>query len=151
MANFNDSFTQIYYHDSFIKTGITITTENVILSNSSESDIGDNITNKNYFVNDYGNYTYYDYEPPVIPLLKQPPHLIALYSIAYGLVFIFGLIGNSSVIAVIIKEPSMRNVTNYFILNLSVADMLVTLLVVPITLLSNLFTGWLHLFYNYFY
>lgn len=78
------------------------------------------------------------------PLVKQPPHMIAVYSIAYGLVFLFGLLGNSFVIAVIIKDPGMRNVTNYFILNMAVADVLVALLVVPITLMANIFTGRLH-------
>jgi hypothetical protein len=43
--------------------------------------------------------------------------------------------------AVIIKDPGMRNVTNYFILNMAVADMLVTLLCVPMTLLANIITG----------
>lgn len=89
-------------------------------------------------------YDYYSYNSTLkeIGLVKQPPHLIAVYSIAYGLVFIFGLLGNSFVIAVIIKDPGMRNVTNYFILNMAVADILVALLVVPITLLGNIFTGW---------
>ncbi|XP_045213880.1 neuropeptide SIFamide receptor-like isoform X2 [Mercenaria mercenaria] len=88
----------------------------------------------------YGNYSFNEMSD--IPLVKQPPHLIAVYAIAYGLVFIFGLIGNSFVIAVIIKDPSMRNVTNYFILNMAVADILVAILCVPITLLANIFTGW---------
>lgn len=81
------------------------------------------------------------YETSAIPLVKQPAYLIAVYSVAYGLVFLAGLIGNGFVIAVIYKDPSMRNVTNYFILNLAVADILVTFLCVPITLLTNIFTG----------
>lgn len=94
-----------------------------------------------------GNFSFE--ESPGIPLVKQPAHLIAVYSIAYGLVFIFGLIGNSFVIAVIFKDPSMRNVTNYFILNLAVADIFVAILCVPITLLANIFTGKLEFFYPF--
>lgn len=88
------------------------------------------------FYENNGNFTYVDF-----PLVKQPPHLIVLYAIAYGLVIIFGLLGNSFVIAVIIKDPSMRNVTNYFILNMAVADIVLALLCVPFTLLGNIFTG----------
>jgi hypothetical protein len=90
------------------------------------------------------NYNYEnisEYEILDFPFLKQPPHLVVVYVLAYCVVFLFGLIGNSLVMAVIIKDPGMRNVTNYFILNMAVADMLVTLLCVPMTLLANIITG----------
>lgn len=77
----------------------------------------------------------------VYPLIKQPVHMIIVISIAYGLVFVFGLIGNSFVIALIYKDPSMRNVTNYFILNMAVADILVAVLCVPFTMLGNIYSG----------
>ena len=76
-----------------------------------------------------------------VPLVRQPVHMIVIFSIAYGLVFIFAVIGNILVIAVILKDPTMRNVTNYFILNLAVADILVAFFVLPITLLANIFSG----------
>ncbi|KAL4240794.1 Neuropeptide FF receptor 2 [Mactra antiquata] len=76
-----------------------------------------------------------------VPLIKQPVHMIIVISIAYGLVFIFGLVGNSFVIALIYKDPSMRNVTNYFILNMAVADILVAVFCVPVTLLGNIYSG----------
>jgi hypothetical protein len=85
-----------------------------------------NHTRGNYNdVND--NMTQMEYE-----LLKQPPPMILVYALVYGLVFVFGLLGN---------EPSMRNVTNYFILNMAVADLMVVLLCVPITFLLSIFTG----------
>ena len=76
-----------------------------------------------------------------IPLVQHTTHMIIIYSIAYGLIFIFGVIGNGLVIAVMYKDPRMRNVTNYFILNMAIADILVAFLIVPITLLANLFSG----------
>lgn len=76
-----------------------------------------------------------------VPLIKQPLHILVLYSLAYGLVFFLGLVGNGFVITVIYKDPSMRNVTNYFILNLAVADLLVVFVCVPITLMGSIFTG----------
>ncbi|XP_052268259.1 neuropeptide SIFamide receptor-like [Dreissena polymorpha] len=83
------------------------------------------------------NMTQNEYE-----LLKQPSYMIVLYALMYGLVFVFGLLGNTFVIAVIYKEPSMHNVTNYFILNMAVADLMVVLFCVPITFLGSIFTGW---------
>ena len=77
-------------------------------------------------------------------LIKQPVHMIAIYSLAYGIVFLLGLIGNSLVVSVVYRNPRMHNVTNYFIVNLAIADMLVCLLCLPITLLSNLFSGKSH-------
>lgn len=85
----------------------------------------------------WGNESYtFEYD-----LLKQPPSLLAIYCIAYGLVFIIALLGNGLVLALVIREPSMRNVTNYFIVNLAVADYFVTLIIVPMTLLNSIFSG----------
>ncbi|XP_060602876.1 neuropeptide SIFamide receptor-like isoform X2 [Ruditapes philippinarum] len=77
-----------------------------------------------------------------VPLIKQPEHMIIVYCVSYVLVFVIGLIGNSFVIAVIYKDPSMRNVTNYFILNMSVADIIIAVFCVPFTLLGNIYSGW---------
>jgi len=57
------------------------------------------------------------------------------------LVFITALFGNGLVLALVIREPSMRNVTNYFIVNLAAADYLVALIIVPMTLLNSIFSG----------
>lgn len=58
---------------------------------------------------------------------------------AYVIVFIVGLIGNSFVIAVVLRSPRMRTVTNYFIVNLAIADILVIVFCLPATLMSNIF------------
>lgn len=62
----------------------------------------------------------------------------AVYCIAYVLVFVVGLIGNSFVIAVVYRSPRMRTVTNFFIVNLAVADILVIVFCLPATLMSNI-------------
>lgn len=62
-----------------------------------------------------------------------------LYCVAYCIVFIVGLVGNSFVISVVLRLPRMRTVTNYFIVNLAIADILVIIFCVPATLLSNIF------------
>uniref|UniRef100_A0A336LUR7 CSON001453 protein n=1 Tax=Culicoides sonorensis TaxID=179676 RepID=A0A336LUR7_CULSO len=62
-----------------------------------------------------------------------------VFCIAYFIVFIVGLIGNSLVIAVVFRAPRMRTVTNFFIVNLALADILVIIFCLPATLMSNIF------------
>lgn len=66
----------------------------------------------------------------------------AVYCLAYVTVFIIGLFGNSFVVAVVYRTPRMRNVTNYFIVNLALADILVLIFCLPATLLGNIFVPW---------
>lgn len=65
--------------------------------------------------------------------------MTAVYCAAYLLVFLVGLIGNCFVIAVVYRSPRMRTVTNFFIVNLAVADILVIVFCLPATLMSNIF------------
>lgn len=62
-----------------------------------------------------------------------------VYCVAYFVVFALGLIGNFFVVAVVFRSPRMRTVTNYFIVNLAVADILVVVFCLPATLMSNIF------------
>lgn len=81
-------------------------------------------------------------DAPVIPVDRLYRHSMAMsavYCVAYVLVFVVGLIGNSFVIAVVYRSPRMRTVTNFFIVNLAVADVLVIVFCLPATLLSNIF------------
>lgn len=57
---------------------------------------------------------------------------------AYTLILAIGVVGNSLVVGVVLKSPRMRTVTNLFILNLAVADLLVILFCLPPTLISNI-------------
>ena len=75
------------------------------------------------------------------PLLKQPTHMVVVLSLAYVIVLLLGVINNSLVVSVIYRNPQLRSVTNYFIANLAVADIFVCIVVLPITLLTNLLTG----------
>ena len=67
--------------------------------------------------------------------------MVVIYSLAYSLIFLLGICGNLLVISVVYRNPRMHNVTNYFIVNLAFADMSVCIVCLPITLLSNLYTG----------
>lgn len=81
--------------------------------------------------------------PAVDRLYRHSMAMSAVYCVAYVLVFVVGLIGNSFVIAVVYRSPRMRTVTNFFIVNLAVADVLVIVFCLPATLLSNIFVPWL--------
>ena len=70
--------------------------------------------------------------------------MTTIYCIAYLIVFAVGLVGNFFVIAVVLRSPRMRTVTNFFIVNLAVADILVIIFCLPATLMSNIFVRKYH-------
>ncbi|XP_069510178.1 neuropeptide Y receptor type 2-like [Ambystoma mexicanum] len=61
---------------------------------------------------------------------------------AYSLIILLGLIGNSLVIHIIVNHRSMRTVTNFFIANLALADLMVDSLCLPFTLVYTLLDEW---------
>ncbi|NP_001280539.1 RYamide receptor [Tribolium castaneum] len=67
--------------------------------------------------------------------------LSAVYSM-YAIIFVVALIGNSFVCYIVLSSPPMRTVTNFFILNLAIGDVLITLLCVPFTSVSLLMQYW---------
>ena len=64
--------------------------------------------------------------------------LIALHSV----VFLAGLIGNALVCVAVYRNHSMRTVTNYFIVNLAVADFMVILFCLPPTVVWDVTETW---------
>ncbi|XP_029599828.1 neuromedin-K receptor-like [Salmo trutta] len=52
----------------------------------------------------------------------QPVWLLALWTVAYSLVLLVSVSGNVIVIWIILAHKQMRTVTNYFLLNLALAD-----------------------------
>ena len=63
----------------------------------------------------------------------RTPFTIVLISL-YTFAFVVGLIGNSMVIMVMVKHRHMRTVTNMFLVNLSVGDLLVVIVCMPFSL-----------------
>ncbi|XP_049790142.1 neuropeptide FF receptor 2-like [Schistocerca nitens] len=64
--------------------------------------------------------------------------LIAMHS----LVFVAGLVGNALVCLAVYRNHAMRTVTNYFIVNLAVADFMVILFCLPPTVLWDVTETW---------
>lgn len=62
--------------------------------------------------------------------------------LAYSTIILLGVVGNSLVIYVVYKFKTLRTVTNFFIANLAVADLLVNTLCLPFTLVYTLLEEW---------
>nr|AGE11606.1 SIFamide receptor [Ixodes scapularis] len=96
-------------------------------------------------VQDNGSWNASDYDLYSIPSdlwMRYSPGIVAVFCLAYSVVFVMGLLGNSFVVAVVARSPRMRTVTNYFIVNLAMADILVVVFCIPATLVSNIFVPW---------
>ncbi|GBN09924.1 Neuropeptide SIFamide receptor [Araneus ventricosus] len=79
-----------------------------------------------------------EYENVTHPWYRHSPEIAAVFCVAYSLVFVLGILGNSFVVSVVMRSPRMRTVTNYFIVNLALADILVLIFCLPATLLGNI-------------
>ena len=60
----------------------------------------------------------------------------------YLVVFVVGIIGNFLVCFAVWRNHSMRTVTNYFIVNLAIADFSVILICMPPTVLGDITETW---------
>ncbi|XP_053199655.1 neuropeptide Y receptor Y2, like [Scomber japonicus] len=101
---------------------------------------------------------YHDYNaggaaPPALPTLvfegvnfpEDPIKLLSVQVVlilAYSTIIVLGVLGNSLVIYVIYRFKTLRTVTNFFIANLAVADLLVNTLCLPFTLVYTLQGEW---------
>ncbi|KAG9262062.1 neuropeptide FF receptor 1-like [Astyanax mexicanus] len=96
-----------------------------ISTNSSSSSSTSNLTSVTY-------YPYYQHSLPVAASL----------TLAYLFIFLLCMVGNGLVCLIVLENRRMRTVTNLFILNLAVSDLLVGVFCIPTTLVDNLITGW---------
>ncbi|ELV12732.1 neuropeptide Y receptor type 2 [Tupaia chinensis] len=80
-------------------------------------------------------------EPELIDSTRLVEVRVALI-LAYCSIILLGVVGNSLVIYVVIRFKSMRTVTNFFIANLALADLLVSTLCLPFTLVYTLMGEW---------
>ena len=69
------------------------------------------------------NYLAWHLGPQRLPLKNLIP-----MTIVNAVMFITGIFGNLSVCCVILRIPSMRSATNYYLFSLAVADLLILLL-----------------------
>lgn len=69
----------------------------------------------------------------------------AVKTLAYCLIILLSLAGNSVVILTVWRNISMRSVTNLFIANLAASDLLITFLGMP-NMITQLYLGWKWIF-----
>lgn len=73
---------------------------------------------------------------------KEPPWLQVLIIVTYATVSILGVGGNAVVCYIVLGHARMRTVTNYFIVNLAMADILMAVMCVNLTLYATLYMRW---------
>nr|QTW97893.1 gonadotropin-inhibitory hormone receptor 3 [Carassius auratus red var.] len=78
----------------------------------------------------------------LFPYYQHSLPTAALFTLAYLFIFLLCLMGNALVCVIVLRNRHMRTVTNIFILNLAVSDLLVGIFCIPTTLVDNLITGW---------
>ncbi|XP_076646613.1 prolactin-releasing peptide receptor [Halictus rubicundus] len=66
-----------------------------------------------------------------------------VFYIFYGVIFMLGVFGNVLVCYVVIRNRQMQTVTNLFITNLALSDVLLCVLAVPFTPLYTFLGGWI--------
>ena len=66
--------------------------------------------------------------------------LIALYVIS----FVLGLVGNILVIYIFVRTKHMRTVTNAFLVNLAVSDLMVVCVCIPFTVAYEVYKNWIY-------
>ncbi|XP_061554591.1 neuropeptide FF receptor 2 [Phycodurus eques] len=81
------------------------------------------------------NFTYVDF-------YLHRPSVAAALAASYLLIFLLCMLGNGAVCLTVLRRRSTRTVTDLFILNLAVSDLLVGIFCMPTTLADNIITGW---------
>ncbi|XP_022290640.2 RYamide receptor-like [Crassostrea virginica] len=68
--------------------------------------------------------------------------ILSLLAILYGFISMLAVIGNSLVIIVILKDKKMQSITNIFIANLALADVLIGVFSIPFQFQAALLQRW---------
>ncbi|CAK1598513.1 unnamed protein product [Parnassius mnemosyne] len=117
------------------------------LSSSCNESAASNLTCHNYFVtfydvnskeyiNDTGNYTE-EYQPFALPLWRH-----VLWTMLFSIMVVVASVGNFVVIWIVIVNKRMRSVTNYLLVNLSLADAMISTLNVTFNFTYMLNLNW---------
>lgn len=68
--------------------------------------------------------------------------ILYMFIFAYGVLIVFGTIGNCLAVSAVIRKPSMRTPRNMFIVNLAVSDLLLCVITMPVTLMELVTVYW---------
>ena len=73
---------------------------------------------------------------------SNSPIVLSIFAIIYVHIFVLGLVGNISIIFLTLKYRHLQSVQNIFILNLAISDVIVCLLSLPFTPVTNIYKTW---------
>lgn len=128
--NSNDSInlTDYYYYYNLIINGTTTTKENLLINLEYEDNDNVTISDDDYLdqIRDF-----------IFP--KTWTWVLIFF---HSIVFVIGLVGNTLVCVAVYRNHTMRTVTNYFIVNLAVADFLVILFCLPPSVIWDVTMTW---------
>lgn len=94
----------------------------------------DTYSSLSYSYSDYygGNFTHYDTDDgPIVPVI-------------FSIITIVGLLGNGCVLIVISRNKHMQTVTNFFIMNNAITDIVFLMICAPITASQFLLSDWIY-------
>ena len=91
--------------------------------------------------NDTTHDLYSDINITYVNYYLHQPQVAAIFIISYFLIFFLCMVGNTVVCFIVMRNKHMHTVTNLFILNLAISDLLVGIFCMPITLLDNIIAG----------
>ncbi|MBZ3879377.1 Neuropeptide FF receptor 2 [Sciurus carolinensis] len=105
-------------------------------SNSSEN------WNHIWSLNDTQHHLYSNTTITYVNYYLHHPQVAAIFIFSYFLIFFLCMVGNTVVCFIVIRNKHMHTITNLFILNLAISDLLIGIFCMPITLLDNIIAGW---------
>ena len=73
---------------------------------------------------------------------EEPLWLQVVFAIIFAIITVLGLGGNAIVCYIVLGNARMRTVTNYFVVNLAVGDMLMATMCVNFTFYSTMYEFW---------
>jgi hypocretin (orexin) receptor 2 len=86
------------------------------------------------------SFSFDDYSEPVFDSTIQFYEVI-LILIAF-IIFVVGILGNILVVFVVMSNSHMRTITNMFIVNLAIGDLMVTIICLPPSILTDVTGNW---------
>ncbi|CAN7986336.1 unnamed protein product [Ixodes hexagonus] len=102
-----------------------------------------------YQPQDYANFSIFPSAPPPLgvgvssgTLYQVPVGFIVLLSLFYGLISLVAVAGNFMVMWIVATSRRMQTVTNFFIANLAVADIIIGLFSIPFQFQAALLQRW---------
>lgn len=73
----------------------------------------------------------------------KSPWLRGFFILLYCIIFVLGVSGNSLVVYIVVRNKAIQTITNIFICNLALSDIMMCLLAVPFTPLSAFLNSWI--------